>query len=140
MSVFSLDDFRVPLPPAGGVFGIGLDLAEVDRVEEAARGQGFRRQVFAPEELDAFADRRWDPQGLAQAFALKEAFLKALGTGGLRIGLYFHDICGPPAAAPGSLRVTGRAAEVAEALGVRGIHAGSSLRGAVALGWVVLTV
>lgn len=135
---FTLDDFLGPLPPPGAVVGIGVDVAEVERVSRAAAGRGFVRQVFAPEEGRAWAGEGWDPPALAAAFALKEAFFKALGTG-QRLNMLFHEIAAPPFAPAGSLTIRGRTAEVAEALGVRTILAGTSVSLGVALGWVVLT-
>ena len=135
---FDVSDFMPGTLPDGALFGVGVDLSEVAKVARACRGAGFRRQVFAPLELEAFVDGDVvDAEGLALAFAYKEAFYKALGTG-QRLGMLFHEIAGPPAAPSGTLHLTGRTAEVAQALGVKRIDAGASLRGDAALAWVFL--
>jgi len=135
---FKVSDFMPASLPPGAVFGVGLDLSEVTRVARACRGAGFRRQVFAPAELEAFVSGGTvDAEGLALAFAYKEAFFKALGTG-QRLGMLFHEIAAPPAAPAGTLHLSGRTQEVAQSLGVAGIQAGSSMQGDAALAWVLL--
>ncbi|WP_347491564.1 holo-ACP synthase [Desulfoscipio sp. XC116] len=63
--------------------GIGTDIIEIARIEEAAahRGKHFLNRVFTSGEI-AFCLRRRDPWPcLAARFAAKEAVFKALGTG-----------------------------------------------------------
>ena len=65
------------------VIGIGVDLADVDRVAAAVRrhGKRFAARVLHAHECAA-VERAVDPdRALSEAFALKEAALKALGTG-----------------------------------------------------------
>ena len=72
---------------------LGIDLAEVDRVEGALErwGDRFVDRVFRPGELSA---RRRHPRARAEhvagRFAAKEAAMKALGTGWR--GLAFREI------------------------------------------------
>jgi holo-[acyl-carrier protein] synthase len=65
---------------------VGIDLIEIERLEDALRRRpGLRERIFRPGEL-AFADARARPgRHLAARFAAKEAALKALGLGGLRL-------------------------------------------------------
>ncbi len=103
------------------VIGIGLDLVETGRVEQAlARfGERFVGKLMDPAEAQALPqphDQR--AQALALAVGAKEAASKALGTGWSR-GVRWRDVVvslTPEAA----VRLDGRAAEVARARGSSG--------------------
>jgi holo-[acyl-carrier protein] synthase len=73
--------------------GIGTDIVEVGRIErESARlGPGFLGRLFTPGEIDYCEQRHRRFESYAARFAAKEAFLKALGTGG-RDGISWQDI------------------------------------------------
>jgi holo-[acyl-carrier protein] synthase len=75
------------------IYGIGLDLVRVDRLQRAmARwGERFQKRVFTDAELAACAGRKHMAACLAMRFAAKEAFVKALGTG-MRGPVYWRDI------------------------------------------------
>ena len=63
------------------VFGIGIDMIEVDRVAEKVAKEDFKTRVFTEGEI-AYCELNFnDPQKYAARFAAKEAFFKALGTG-----------------------------------------------------------
>jgi len=104
------------------IIGHGVDLVEVARIARLAgeHGERFFERCFSPAELAyARASRRCD-EHLAARFAAKEAVLKALGTG-WSAGLGWTDVeverdeSGRP-----SIRLHGRAVEVAYAMGVSG--------------------
>ncbi len=65
------------------IFGIGTDIVEVTRIEEAlARfGDAFARRILSEQEWQAFGPSQTKARFLAKRFAAKEAFSKALGTG-----------------------------------------------------------
>ncbi|MES2683468.1 MAG: holo-ACP synthase [Pseudomonadota bacterium] len=65
------------------IYGIGTDLLRIDRVERlwARYGEHFADKILMPEEQAQFASARRPGNFLAKAFAAKEAFVKALGTG-----------------------------------------------------------
>ncbi len=66
--------------------GIGIDLLEIERLEAALeRHPGLLERVFHPGEVSASAARARPGRHLAVRFAAKEAALKALGIGGLRL-------------------------------------------------------
>ena len=88
-------------------------------------------------EISRFMGTPPDLRALAGAFALKEALLKALGTGWTQ-GIAFHEIVGTPLERPETLVLRGRAREVAERLGVTEIAASVSVAGEVAVGSVIL--
>src|SRR5688572_23000941 len=67
--------------------GIGIDLLEIERLERAlVRRPALAERVFSRAELEFAAARRRPARHLAVRFAAKEAALKALGLGGLRLG------------------------------------------------------
>ncbi len=65
------------------IFGVGLDLVRVERLQRALErwGERFRRRIFTAEEQAVCAQRKNQAACLALRFAAKEAFVKALGTG-----------------------------------------------------------
>ena len=73
--------------------GIGTDIVEVGRLErESARqGGGFLAGLFTPGEIEYCEGKRRRFESYAARFAAKEAFLKALGTGG-RDGISWQEI------------------------------------------------
>ena len=99
---------------------LGTDVVDLDRFRIALkRTPGMVARVFTEGER-AYALRKNDPtERLAARFAVKEATMKALGVG---LGAFkFHDVevikarSGEP-----SLRLTGRAADLAERRGING--------------------
>src|ERR671937_1044611 len=66
--------------------GAGVDVIEIERLERALeRRPRLAERLFTPAELE-FANRRRRPgRHLAARFAAKEAAVKALGLGGLRL-------------------------------------------------------
>ncbi|MCP4878574.1 MAG: holo-ACP synthase [Gammaproteobacteria bacterium] len=75
------------------IFGIGVDIAEIARIERLSLrfGERFARRILTDDELAVCGSRRNANSYLATRFAAKEAVAKALGTG---IGeqLSFHSI------------------------------------------------
>jgi holo-[acyl-carrier protein] synthase len=95
---------------------VGVDLIEIERLERALeRRPALAERIFSAAEL-AFARGRAHPaQHLATRFAAKEAALKALGLGGLR--LHEVEVLGGGDEPP-RLELHGRAAAVAAERGV----------------------
>jgi len=110
-------------PHGGVVVGLGMDLCEIDRIEEALarHGRRFVERICVPGEIRRPLDSRRIAEHVAGLFAAKEAAMKALGTG-MR-GVAFREIAvarepgGPP-----RLVLTGRARARADALGVSAAH------------------
>ena len=91
--------------------GIGIDLIEIERLERALeRRPGLLERVFAPGEIEDSRRRERPARHLAARFAAKEAALKCLGIGGLR--LHEVEVVGGGDRPPG-LRLHGAAAEAA---------------------------
>ncbi len=65
------------------IFGIGVDIIEVARVERslAKFGDSFTKKILHPNELKKFEQSNFKIKYLAKRFAAKEAFAKAMGTG-----------------------------------------------------------
>ena len=64
------------------IFGVGIDLIEVERVaEKISKKSGFRELVFSSAEIDYCESKTNKFEHYAARFAAKEAFSKAMGTG-----------------------------------------------------------
>jgi holo-[acyl-carrier protein] synthase len=65
------------------IYGVGTDVVEIARIENAlARfGERFARRILSESEFNRFKNHRLPAAYLAKRFAAKEAFAKALGTG-----------------------------------------------------------
>jgi holo-[acyl-carrier protein] synthase len=105
------------------IVGLGLDIAEIDRIEAAIvrHGVPFLDRLFTPSEA-AYCERHKNRyEHYAARFAAKEAAMKALGTGWRR-GVRWLDIevIREPSGKP-TLRLEGVAREFAERLGVKNI-------------------
>ncbi|HTZ72501.1 MAG TPA: holo-ACP synthase [Candidatus Aquilonibacter sp.] len=105
------------------IVGLGLDVAEIDRIEQAIKRHGapFIERLFTPAEA-AYCQRYVSPyERYAGRFAAKEAAMKALGTGWAR-GVRWRDIevvreeSGRP-----TLKLAGAARAIADGLGVKRI-------------------
>jgi holo-[acyl-carrier protein] synthase len=121
------------------VVGIGLDLVETARVERALGrfGPRFVQKLMDPEEEEALPpDGPERALALALAVAGKEAASKALGTGWSG-GVRWRDVV--VSIAPASVRLAGRAAEVARERGSSGRNRTRlEVRGELAIGEVWL--
>ncbi|MBT3754728.1 MAG: holo-ACP synthase [Candidatus Cloacimonetes bacterium] len=74
------------------IFGIGIDIIEVPRVEKVSKKDDkFVKKIFTQTEIDYCRKFKNGAQNFAGRFAVKEAFLKAMGTGWSN-GLKFNEI------------------------------------------------
>ncbi|MCX4985233.1 holo-ACP synthase [Streptomyces sp. NBC_00572] len=101
------------------VLGVGTDLVEVDEMRAVlARQPRFAARVFTTGER-AYCDIPADSaERYAVRFAAKEAVLKTLGVGITGSVLTEIEVLRAPSGSP-SLRLTGRAAALAEEAGIR---------------------
>ena len=61
---------------------VGIDSVEVERIEKlVCKNERFIECVFSCEEQSEFKNRSSKPEHIAAAYAAKEAFSKAIGTG-----------------------------------------------------------
>ena len=121
------------------IVGLGLDIAEVDRIEAALTRHGapILERLYTPAEVAYCESFRAKFERYAGRFAAKEAAMKALGTG-WRSGIRWRDIevMREPSGKP-SLRLHGVAREFAERLGVRNISLTITHSGNLALAEVI---
>lgn len=121
------------------IVGLGIDIAEIDRIEASIRrhGRHFLERVFTPDEIAYCELHRNKAERYAGRFAAKEAAMKALGTG-WRKGVRWVDI--EVVRAPGgkpSLQLAGQAREIATQLGVKNISLSITHSGNTALAQVI---
>lgn len=95
------------------IYGIGIDVVEIDRIEQAIERQGdaFLKRLFTERER-AYCSRQKRPAlHYAARFAAKEAVSKALGTGiGGQAGWLDMEVERAESGAP-KMVLTGKAAE-----------------------------
>jgi holo-[acyl-carrier protein] synthase len=122
------------------IVGTGIDLCEVARIESAIQryGQRFVERIYTEREI-AYSERKANRhERYAARFAAKEAGMKALGTG-WRGGLGWRDLeVANLASGRPTLKLHGKAAEIAEKLGVRNISLSITHTAEQAMAMVVL--
>ncbi|MGC1784946.1 MAG: holo-ACP synthase [Acidobacteriaceae bacterium] len=102
------------------IVGSGVDMIEIARVAEvlARYGDRFCQRVYLPREILYCRRKRNAAESFAARFAAKEAAAKALGTG-IHSGVGWRDIEVERAAnGRPSLLLHGRAAAIAQQMGV----------------------
>ena len=102
------------------IIGIGMDATDLPRVADLLEryGERFLHRVFTDGEISYCTKRRDPVPHLAGRFAVKEAAMKALGTGQSR-GVVWKDIEVVRAGGPPRLKLHGGAARRAESMGVK---------------------
>jgi holo-[acyl-carrier protein] synthase len=102
------------------VVGMGTDLAEIGRVKRSIErfGDRFLERVYTPGEIAYCMTKKGFAESFAARFAAKEAAAKALGTGISRgVSWREFEVQRAPSGKP-SMVLSGRAAELAAAMGV----------------------
>ena len=102
------------------IIGIGLDATEIPRIANAMErfGDRFLRRVFTSSEIAYCQAHRRAAQHFAARFAVKEAAMKALGTGHSR-GVLWKDIEVVRQVGPPQLQLHGAAGRRFEQMGGR---------------------
>lgn len=104
------------------ILGTGIDMIEIERVAHSIERYGVRflARVYTPGEIAYCQRKRHNAaESFAARFAAKEAAAKALGTG-IGFGVTWREIeVGREPSGRPLLLLHGRAAEIAEAMGVR---------------------
>jgi holo-[acyl-carrier protein] synthase len=107
------------------IYGIGVDLVQVPRIERAVarHGDRFLARVFTAGEIAYCRGKSWAAAGFALRFAAKEAFSKALGVGLRQGGIRWREVeVVPDRLGKPQLAVSGRAAQLCETAGITGMH------------------
>jgi holo-[acyl-carrier protein] synthase len=104
------------------ILGTGIDVIDIERIARsiARYGDHFLKRVYTPGEIIyCERKRRNAAESFAARFAAKEAAAKALGTG-IGFGVTWREIeVGREPAGRPLLLLHGRAAEIAQAMGMR---------------------
>jgi holo-[acyl-carrier protein] synthase len=75
------------------IFGVGIDVLKVDRIERvfAKHGERFSKHLLMPEERAQLERTARPVRFLAMRFAAKEAIVKGMGTG-FAHGVWIRDV------------------------------------------------
>lgn len=75
------------------VFGVGTDIVKVSRIEKVWErfGDHFASRLLLDEERELFAGHKRPVRFLSMRFAIKEAAVKAMGTG-FAHGMWIRDV------------------------------------------------
>ena len=109
--------------PRGGVMikGIGIDIAEVERIKKNMGDDRFLEKLYSNKELEYLKSRKLNPQTAAGMFAAKEAVAKCLGTGFSNFGPRHIGILRDGHGKP-YVVLSGNALKRAEELNIKNIH------------------
>ncbi|MFC1883537.1 holo-ACP synthase [Thermodesulfobacteriota bacterium] len=122
------------------IYGIGIDLASIGRIEKVINkwGDRFLNRVFTSDEIKICGKRSVPFSAFTLRFAAKEAFSKALGLG-MRKGIRWRDIevYNHPTGKP-DLKIHGTALGTCKRNGITGIHLSLSDDGNYGIAMVVL--
>lgn len=121
------------------IIGLGLDIAEIDRIEQVLtrRGDAVLRRLYTPREVAYCESHKNKFERYAARFAAKEAAMKAMGTGWRR-GVRWRDIevVNAPSGKP-TLNLQGVARRIADQLRVRNISLTITHSGNLAVAQVI---
>ena len=121
------------------IVGLGVDIAEVDRIQSVieSSGERFLRRIYTPAERAYCEQFKNKYERFAGRFAAKEAAMKALGTGWRR-GVRWVDFeVVREAGGRPTISLGGAAKEIAAQLGVRRISLSITHTAAQALAQVI---
>jgi holo-[acyl-carrier protein] synthase len=122
------------------IVGVGIDLVEVSRIRDSMDrfGERFLARILTPAEAAYCAAHPEPAIHVAARFAAKEAVGKAFGTGiGLELAWHDAEVFRNPAGKP-EVRLHGKGAEMASALGIDRIHLSLTHTAATAAAVVIL--
>ena len=121
------------------ILGIGVDIAEVDRIKRSiSEGNHFKKRVFTEVEQNYCDSNKNSAESYAARYAAKEAFFKALGTG-WRGELKFTDLevvnneLGKPL-----VHLHNEAQRMAKEMGVKSVHISLSHTKETAIAYLIL--
>lgn len=123
------------------IAGVGVDTVDIERVVRIVNkyGERFLSRVFTEREIEyALSAKVKIHERLAGRFAVKEAVMKALGTGKSG-GILWKDVetLRGPRGEP-RVKLHGKAREYAERAGIKTVHASITHDGKMAVGFVIM--
>jgi holo-[acyl-carrier protein] synthase len=119
------------------IVGIGLDIAEFAKLD--VTNASFLNTVFTPAEIEAVSQyKRTQLEHYAGKFAIKEAFMKAIGAG-IQQGVWFKhiEVLNQESGAP-YVVLYGEARAIVDQLALSHIHITLSHSAGIAVGLVIL--
>lgn len=116
---------------------IGTDICEIKRFEELSESDSFLNKVFTSDEIEYFKKRNFNSETIAGAFASKEAFFKAIGTGISKFPLKSIEILKENSGKP-YIRLNNELKEYCDNLGIINIDLSVSHDGGIAIAVVYL--
>ena len=122
------------------LIGTGVDLIEIERIAHSIEryGERFLRRIYTDHEIAYCTSKRSSAESFAARFAAKEAGAKALGTGISRGVTWIEfQIARQPGGRP-ILELRGRAALLAQQLGVKTISLSLTHTGNLAMATVMM--
>jgi len=124
------------------IHGIGVDIVTVSRIDKVYQrfGDRFLNRILHAEEIVQLASKKHAVPFLAKRFAVKEAAVKALGTGeraGVLLRDFYiqHNELGKPL-----LRVSGEAEKLCKKMGISAPHVSISDESNKVVAFVVLEI
>ncbi len=122
------------------LIGTGVDLIEIERIARSIEryGDRFLRRIYTDHEIAYCTSKRSSAESFAARFAAKEAGAKALGTGISRGVTWIEfQVARQPGGRP-VLELRGRAALLAQELGVKTISLSLTHTGNLAMATVMM--
>ncbi|WP_353572313.1 holo-ACP synthase [Candidatus Albibeggiatoa sp. nov. BB20] len=121
------------------IVGIGVDISSQIRIQNSVDklGDKFLQRILTDEEITLCQRYRLPVSRYAGRFAVKEAFMKAIGTGMYKVGFHDIQVFNRESGAP-YIKVCGRAQQILAELEVQNIHVSISHDMDMAVGMVVL--
>ncbi|MSQ21002.1 MAG: holo-ACP synthase [Betaproteobacteria bacterium] len=122
------------------IIGIGTDLCEIGRIEQALtrHGDRFARRVLVEPEFQRYLSHKKAASYVAKRFAAKEALFKALGRG-IRMPMTWHNVgvLNRQSGAP-FFELSAALSALVASKGIRTIHLSITDERAMACAFVVL--
>ena len=120
------------------IIGLGIDLCDIERMEELIHQHGFLKRYYSTEEITYIETKNLvAAQSAAAMFAAKEAALKALGTG-LTLGTLKDIILNHHPTGQPYDELRGQAKERMKQLGGEKIHVSISHEGNMAVAVAII--
>ena len=119
------------------IIGIGTDIVKIERIENACQNPRFLDEYFGTNEREFLKKKANMVSSVANNFAAKEAFSKALGTGVRGFSLCEVEVLRDELGKP-YVSLCGKAKKLLEERGVSNIHLTLSNTDSDAVAFVIL--